>query len=86
MIRGYYDYQSTEQMNKIISDIGKIIVYQDTIVDRRKKDNSILNCRIEGLQKFSQLKKENFTTIMLIIPLKLRRLLIVLDKYIKIEK
>ena len=26
----------------ILSDIGKIIVYQDTIVDRRKKDNSIL--------------------------------------------
>ena len=25
MIRGYYDYQSTEQMNKIISDIGQII-------------------------------------------------------------
>ena len=26
----------------ILSDIGKIIVYQDTIVDRREKDNSIL--------------------------------------------
>ena len=26
----------------ILSDIGKIIVYQDTIVDRRTKDNSIL--------------------------------------------
>ena len=26
----------------ILSDIGKIILYQDTIVDRRKKDNSIL--------------------------------------------
>ncbi len=26
----------------ILSDIGKIIVYQDTIVDRRKKDNAIL--------------------------------------------
>ena len=26
----------------ILSDIGKIIVYQDTIIDRRKKDNSIL--------------------------------------------
>ena len=26
----------------ILSDIGKIIVYQDTIVDRRKSDNAIL--------------------------------------------
>jgi lysine 2,3-aminomutase len=26
----------------ILSDIGKIVVYQDTIVEKRKKDNSIL--------------------------------------------